>query len=364
MMDNLYQMKQVEEYMYADVQPIIPNIDLERLKQIEGKIKAYTSGSNINSGLNREELEMFLNWVILNARSYAVRNTPLSRNEAIITESMTGQCAPTQNINVKLLRKLGLDIRPFNTGDCIDSTNIPMSNEDLQRINNGWHSTAVRHSVSVVTLPILMQSGQVQEYDFLLDPTFRQFCLKENNQESVFYNTERLSKGYVAPHPAYFMQEDLCKEIISKGYFWLNSQTAKLYGDAFKHASVRKEYQNYIQDTSGEEYINYFKNIPMRLSEDKKGEEQFAKLPSEIEEPKKGITSRIKELFSKIFGRKKQNKMLPTYIEHKNNINKRLTIAALTPEEEEMFRSGETQVLNGNNYINQENIKEEGRGER
>jgi len=279
-MDNLYKIEQ-SEYIYDDIKPIIPEVNLEMLKSIEEKIKLYTAG-NINYGLNREELEMFLNWVTLNSRSYATRRLPFTRNEAILNEPMTGQCAPTQNINVKLLRKLGLDVRPFNTGECIEHTNIPISPEDLQRINNGWNSTAVRHSVSIVTLPILMNTGKVQECDFLLDPTFRQFCLKENNQESKFTDPQWLSKGYVAPHPAYFMQEDLCKEIIAKGYFWLNSQTAKLYGDAFKRASVRKEYQNYISNTTGEEYINYFKNIPMRLHEDKEGEQEYTKLPSEI----------------------------------------------------------------------------------
>ena len=51
-----------KEYMYSDVTPIIPDINLEQLKHIEKKLIAYISG-NYKIGLNREELEQFLDWI-------------------------------------------------------------------------------------------------------------------------------------------------------------------------------------------------------------------------------------------------------------------------------------------------------------
>ena len=306
-MMNSFQTNQ-SSYMYNDVTPIIPDINLESLKLIEEKLKAYTSGNNA-IGLNKEELDQFLNWVTFNARSYAVRNIPISKDNAILSEPMTGQCAPTQNINVKLLRKLGLDIRPFNMGECIEATNIPMSPKDIQKINNGWFSTAVRHSISIVTLPILIPSGEVKEYDFLLDPTFRQFCFKEYNQKSQFTDANWLSKGYVAPHPAYFMPENLCKELIMKGYILLTPGNAKLYGDAFQRASVRAEYQDFIPNTTGEEYLNYFKNIPIDLIGNIQDEKQYALLPSEIENMQNRKVGFFKRLFKRIFGQKTSNKL-------------------------------------------------------
>ncbi len=145
-----------------------------------------------------------------------------------------------------------------------------------------------------------MPSVKVKECDFLLDPTFRQFCLKKDNQESLFEDQNWLNKGYVAPRPAHFMPENLCKELISKGYIWLSPENAKLYGDAFKKASVRKEYQSIIPDTTGEEYLYYFKNNIMELIEDSKNEEQYTLLPSEIEKMQKK-ENKLSRLFNKIF---------------------------------------------------------------
>ncbi len=301
------------EYMYSDVTPLIPEVDLEKLKEIESKLKSYTSG-NKNVGLNLDEIKIFLDWITLNARNYAVRTIPIPREQAITSEPMTGQCAPTQNINVKLLRKFKLDARPFNTGDCIDKTKFPSSQDDLKKVQNGWYSTATRHSIAVVTLPELTFDNKVQESDFVLDPTFRQFCFLINNQSEKFTDKDWLSKGHVAPHPAYFMQEDFCKNLIQNGYFRLNSETAKLYGDAFKHSSVRKEYQDQIQETTGEEYINYFKTIPMQLSQGS-DENKFILLPSEIDNSqnqRKGFLKKINDWFKRKFGSKSQETKLPS----------------------------------------------------
>ena len=42
---NTFQTNQ-SSYLYDDVTPIIPDINLENLKLIEEKIKAYTSGNS------------------------------------------------------------------------------------------------------------------------------------------------------------------------------------------------------------------------------------------------------------------------------------------------------------------------------
>ena len=288
------------KYMYSDVTPIIPILDLDKLKQIENKLKKYTSG-NKNIGLNKEEFEMFLNWVTYNARTYAVKNIPLSIDIAITSEPMTTQCWPTQNINVKLLKKLGLNVYPFNMGTCIDKIGIPMSSEDSERVKNVGCSTAVRHSITIVTLPILISPNKIQEVDILLDPTFRQFCLTEINQSNLFTDSDWLGRGYVAPRPAFFMDEDLCKEIIRNGYFWLEPKRAKLYGDAFIHASVRKDYQQEIPDIQGSKYINMFKTSPNDLLEDKIYEKAYTLLPSEIEIAKRPHTGLLRRIIYNFF---------------------------------------------------------------
>ena len=312
-----------EDYIFSDVMPYNPEFDLDELKNIENKLKAYTSGRS-EKGLTPQEAEIFLDWISLNARKYAVsgKDTPeFMAVEAIPTESMTGQCAPTQKLNVELLRKIGLDARPFNTADCIGQ--IPVSQESMRRMQNGFSSPAVRHSVSLVNIPIIDQLGNTAEYKYLLDPTFRQFCLKENCNESQY----REFGNTVAPHPGYFMvadnlqqlgvpmdiakkTEDLGKLIVSRGYFYLNDENAKLYVNAFRRASINKEYQYLASENiSGREYIRNFENTPMQMTTLSKGD-RFFKLPSEIEQKREGLFSRIKNYFKNIFN-KNDIKALP-----------------------------------------------------
>lgn len=346
-----------EDYIFSDTIPYNPDFDLEQLKEIQIKIQNFTSGISTN-GITAQEAEVFLDWVTFNARNYAVRNGP----ESPITAAMTGQCAPTQRINIKLLSRMGLDARPFNTADCIGP--ISMNAEDIRRGQNGWSSPAVRHSVSLVNIPIIDNNGNTAMYPFLLDPTFRQFCLQENCNGNKFVDSNWISHGHVAPHPGYFMEaynlrqfgvseetakktEALGRFIVSRGYFYLSDENAKLYGDTFVRASERLEFQNRPIYTSGIEYINNFANIPMQMLGNDRNDIQFTKLPSEITEEKQGIFTKIKNFFPKRFGRKP--KMLSSGIGMENiEIPTRGNTegVTLTPKQEEEFRSGERRILN------------------
>lgn len=258
-----------DKYIY-DTVPYNPEFDIDELVVIQNKLQDYTSGRT-NEGITSKEAEIFLDWVTFNARSYATKDTP----ESAITSSMIAKCAPTQCVNYELLSKMGLDVRAFNMGECIGS--IPMTKEDKEKVENGWLSNALRHAVSLVKIPIVDNQGSTQEYEFLLDPTFRQFCLSDRCNSDVFYNQELLDKGYIAPHPGYFMQtdnlmrlgvsrevaeksENLGRYIVNKGYFYLSEENAKLYGDAFQRASRRVEFQRLPIQMRGRDYIDNFEN--------------------------------------------------------------------------------------------------------
>lgn len=305
------EMTSQEDYILSDTRPYDPEINIEQLKIIQNKLENYTSGRS-QDGITPQEAEIFLDWITFNARSYATRNIP----ESPITASMTGQCAPTQEINFKVLTKMGLDVRVFNTGDCIGE--IPLNEEDLRRVQNGWRSPAVRHSVSFVDIPIIDRNGNTRLCEMLLDPTFRQFCLKENCTYDKFYDENRLKYGYVAPHPGYFMiadnlkqfgvsqevaqkSEQLCKQLIARGYFYLNEENAKLYGDAFVRASRRIEFQHLPMEMTGDRYIRNFESIPMKILDGiQERDVQYMILPSERKEEKEGIFSRILHFFRNI----------------------------------------------------------------
>ena len=119
-----------DEYIFSDTMPYDPEFDIEELKIIQKKLEDFSAGYSSN-GITSQEAEIFLDWVTFNARSYAVRNGP----ESPVSASMAGQCAPTQRINFDLLSKIGLDVRAFNTADCIGE--IPISEEDYKKILNG-----------------------------------------------------------------------------------------------------------------------------------------------------------------------------------------------------------------------------------
>ena len=105
-----------EKYILENINPYMPEINLEELEVIQRKIENYTSG-NSKDGITLEEAEKFLDWVTFNARNFAVRDIP----ESITTASMVGKCAPTQRINTQLMSSLGLDAKAFNLGDCINA---------------------------------------------------------------------------------------------------------------------------------------------------------------------------------------------------------------------------------------------------
>lgn len=362
-----------EDYIFEDVMPYIPEFNIDELKRIESKLKNYTSGQDIN-GLTPQEAETFLDWITFNARKYAIsgKDTPeFMAIDAIPTDPMTGQCAPTQKFNVELLKKFGLEARPFNTADCIGQ--IPISEESRRRMENGFASPAVRHSVSVVTIPIIDDNGKTNEYKYLLDPTFRQFFLKDSCDESKFYDEYELTHMHVAPHPGYFMKEDnliqlgvskesaqriesLGKFIISKGYVHLSEENAKMYADTFRRASINKEYQHLAsENVRGEKYIWNFENIPMQMTTLSRGD-RFLKLPSEIEQKKQGIFTRIKNFFNGIFGRKQE--MLPRgNVDINNGIEipsrPKIERAVLTTEQYSKFKEKESEILNS--YNNRDN---------
>lgn len=360
------EMTSQEDYIFSETIPYNPEFDFEELKAIQGKIEDYTSGRSAE-GLTPHEAEVFLDWVTFNARSYATREIP----ESALTASLQGQCAPTQAINYKLLSRMGLDVRTFNTSKCIGE--IPMTQEDIERVQKGWDSTAVRHSVSLVNIPIIDNNGNTNLRKFMLDPTFRQFCQKQNCNYNKFFDQVALQYGRVAPHPGFFMQAEnlrqmgvneetaqkselLCKEIISKGYFYLNEENAKLYGDAFVRASKRLEFQDIPIDMEGKQYIENFENIPMQILriED---EEKYTQTPAEIEESRnnKGIFSRIANWFKSKFNKQEQPLML---VEGKESLTTKdeRKVSELSEEELATFRESEKHILEEHSKGQDENI--------
>lgn len=314
-----------DSYIF-DTLPYNPEINMDEIRLVESKLRDYTNGYT-QEGITYDEAFKFLDWITYNARSFATSNIP----ESAMSAPLTGECAPTQRVNTIILQKMGLDVRPFNMGECVGTT--PMTQEDVTKMENGWSSTNVRHSVALVRIPIEEQ-GTTILHTYLLDPTFRQFCLKENCNESIYYDKEKNNKGYVAPHPAYFLTEEYLRSkgesidkiqnskyvaevLISRGYMELTEETAKIYGDAFAKAGIREQFKDTKLNMTGRDYIKEFANNRMELLPNSERYNNFTNTPLEIED-KKTILDKIKDFFKRIKERKNQ-KYLPEPKSYDNN---------------------------------------------
>lgn len=370
-----------QDYIF-DTIPYNPEFDLEQLKQIEYKLINYTSGSSFE-GLEPEEAEVFLDWITFNARNYAVSNNENMNKEDELRKnfslsSMTGQCGPTQRINVQLLNRFGLDPKPINMVDCIGSIDeLPKSNETEIRMADGWDSPAIWHAVTTVNIPISID-GYTQEYTYLLDPTFRQFCLEENCNTNCYKEAGHT----VAPHPGYFMKasnlmelgvsqekaqrsETLGRHIIEKGYFFVDGYS-KEYIQAFRRAAINREFQEdyeRLYSITEQESAWNLKNSKGNIVIVNRGsEENFLKLPTEKGEKqgtKENIFAKIKNIFNKIFN-KNDIQALP---EAKINIPTKNPYEEFRKQYEfngevENINNGQVEQLNKivkNNEINYEN---------
>lgn len=343
-----------DEYIFEEIQPKIPDINLEELAEIQAKLEDFASGKT-EDGLTKEQAEKFLDWVVYNSREYAVRGSL----EEITTASMIGQCGTTQNINKEVLTKIGLKANPFNISKCIRKN--PETEEDVKKQQEYWLHD-VRHAIVLVNMPIINENNETQNCQFIIDPTFRQFCLKENCNEEKFKKENWIHYDAIAPHPGFFMKrenllklgqtdkyaneaENLCKNIIYNGYFPLNEQTAKLYGDAFTRASTELEHQGKVIEMTGMEFINNFNNISNDTYKEV-GEEFYTRLPSEIIEAEMPFFKKVARFFKEKFS-KKAKLLLSGEENHdfagKGRVNK--VDAKLSEEEMENYRNGERQIL-------------------
>ena len=100
-------------------------------------------------------------------------------------------------------------------------------------------------------------------------------------------------KQFEVPDEIAQKSELLGKYIVSKGYFLLNEENAKLYGDAFSRASRRLQFQNDPIQMTGMGYIENFENIPMEILETDNQDYKYTILPSEIKEQKNGFLKKL-----------------------------------------------------------------------
>lgn len=221
---------------------------------------------------------------LLNYITYNARKNIVSGVETPIYSSLTGRCARAQSINDKLLEKLNLQKIAFNVGDVIEKEKI--------------------HALECVQIPT-KRNDKIIKKTFILDPTFRQFCLKEENRFERYNEEPKFAVRMSTPHPGYFLNltengRTFANNLIHFGYFEATEENLKTYFDSFVlYTTPKQAYKNQsligkISTTtiSGNDYWNQIiKNIekPLPISSN-----------IQIETPKEIVNKEDRKLLNKI----------------------------------------------------------------
>jgi len=205
-----------DEFIF-DEQPYNEDIDVRKIASIQ---KFYEQNGYIPS----ENIEEFLNWI-----TYRARKNVCHPAESPLYASLAGRCGPTQSFNDVILGKMGMTKMAFNVGTVLGKEKI--------------------HALECVQIPTL-QNGQIVNRLFILDPTFRQFCLAEENRFERYYEEPRWAVRMSSPHPGYFLNltekgRTFANNLIHYGYFEVTEENLKTYFDSFSLYTTPKEaYQN------------------------------------------------------------------------------------------------------------------------
>lgn len=175
-----------------------------------------------NHWLPENYISMFLNWVVFYIRCHIVN--PL---ESPLCASFKGRCAPAAQVADELLTKMGFKVEQFNMGSVVNAPQI--------------------HQLCMVYIPTVI-NGETISKKFILDPTFRQFCISEENRFERYFEEPRYSVNMATPRPGYFLNlneegKKLANELITYGYFEVTEDKLKRYSDSFAlYAKPKEQY--------------------------------------------------------------------------------------------------------------------------
>ncbi len=160
-------------------------------------------------GISKEEADLLLKWSIEKARNV------LGRSRGLMNNSLTGACGYSQMLTLAAFLKAGVKTTLNNTS---------------YFVKNG-----PRHAFGTITLPI-ETNGIVEEKQFLLDATYRQFFTTLRCNEGRYYSARLL--GSTGPDSGYYMinyldGKKIATEILKKGYIELTPEVLTKYASSF-----------------------------------------------------------------------------------------------------------------------------------
>lgn len=206
-----------DNYNYIfDEKPMIVESNIDYIASIEEYYHEYGC-------IHESNVEDFLNYFITEVRKKIA--LPLDPVEF----SYKGTCSRAQYILDDVFKKIGITSYGFNIGTMfLDSSML--------------------HQLDIISIPVF-DGNEIINKDYILDPTFRQFCIDEENRFERYFEEPRYAVKMSTPHPGYFlnMSEDkkaFANELIKKGYFEVTDKNIKTYFDSFALYLTPKEKYN------------------------------------------------------------------------------------------------------------------------
>lgn len=287
----------MKEYIIKEAQPHYTEVNIEEVAKVEEKLRR---GESVLKG----EAELLLEYVCYQAR----RLCEEGYGKSPIEDEMKGLCGPTQILGRTILEKMGLPVYCFNfqadLGELCHRTQ--QEKEWIERTKS--NAMNCHHTALLVTIPV--KEGIGEQMEFVLDPTFTQFCTKEGCKEekfTPFYENGEYHYNDFAPDAGYFLSRDylekekvseeeiskagqIVEDLIQKGYMIASEENMKLYVDSFIRASTTREAFEELGTSqikmTGREYKKMLQNSETFLQQQPilKGKEYLYDTPLEKKE--------------------------------------------------------------------------------
>jgi hypothetical protein len=195
------------------------------------------------AAIAQDDLEIAVAWSVNNARQHLIspsyrkdfEESGQTFNDYFNAKSWRGSCGYASSLAMYPINDLGLEDKLPNVGD-------------FER------SKGTRHAFAVVTAPVQNANGEIGEKSYLVDATYKQFCVPYNDKKPL--NEYVDLEGYKLASTE--RGKALLQEILENGYFELTDETAKLYIDSFNdNKAVFDDPSAYITQMRNYHYDDY-----------------------------------------------------------------------------------------------------------
>ena len=228
-------MNEKENAIDEDLKDYVEQLEIKPIYYINQKlVLSYRLDNTIFEKIRKDKLTDEEVKSILECIVYYTTKNLLVNSTNIIENPLVGMCINSTNF---ILRNFG---NKFNALDM-----YPLSVENIFNSKIGHHFVIAIFSTSNGNKP------------YIIDPTYRQFCLLS------YCNKERLYHYEPYVMPGFFVKDSSSiLSLLKNGYLELNEHTAKIYGDSFVLATESILKNEIILDSNytGKQYIKSFIN--------------------------------------------------------------------------------------------------------